>query len=655
MPFELRSPAGLWLLGLIAPLVLLYVLRIRRQRLRVPSTWLWGAAQRDLLAKSPFKRLVVQVPLILQLLALVLLALALARPATRGGAITGDHVAIVIDTSASMSAKGAGDKTRLEQAKSSAHDVIRSLGPGTDAMIVDAGRNALIASPLDRDPRRLDAAVDSLRARDVEGNLGRALAIASDRLRKLPGQKRIIVITDGALAHPDSLKSAGLPVDVIRVGSPIDNVAVVRVDVRSGQDPATHHEQVQAFALLANYGQKKKSLFVTLRQRNVSEPLASRRVTLASGERAPVVLTFEPAPGDAGTGLVMQLSPGDAMSVDDRAFARVPAGRKIPVVMAPKDANPWFKRALLADPDVDLMGTSLAGLAKADVPADALVIIDGACPPSPPGADLVILNPPAGRCRTSVVGRRIDKPAITSWSKSDPRLRFLTLDGVDLLSARRIETDGPADSLVRAREGTVVSDISMPGRSATLVSFDVGDSNWPLKASFVLFVRNIVELARSHRARGITGPARTGQPMRVRVPPDVARVSIEEPGGEHVQIPARAGLVVIPEVAEAGFYFVSWKGAHPGSVLVAANLTSSSESDTRPKKLVAGKSAVTVSSAAKVADARTDWTWLLALLALGFIVFDAWWLTRRARSRANLQGPTQPRLPDRPRAGRSSA
>ena len=62
--------------------------------------------------------------------------------------------------------------------------------------------------PLDRDPRRLDAAVDSLEARDVEGNLGSALALASDRLRQLPGEKHLVVITDGALAHPDALGSA---------------------------------------------------------------------------------------------------------------------------------------------------------------------------------------------------------------------------------------------------------------------------------------------------------------------------------------------------------------------------------------------------------------------------------------------------------------
>jgi len=59
MPFELRNASGLWLLGLLVPLIVLYILKIRRQRLTVASTWLWQQAARDLLAKSPFRRLIV--------------------------------------------------------------------------------------------------------------------------------------------------------------------------------------------------------------------------------------------------------------------------------------------------------------------------------------------------------------------------------------------------------------------------------------------------------------------------------------------------------------------------------------------------------------------------------------------------------------------
>src|SRR5262245_55320124 len=62
--WSLLAPAGLGLLGLLAPLIVLYILKIKRQRLRVASTWLWAVAQRDLMARTPFKKLIAQIPLL---------------------------------------------------------------------------------------------------------------------------------------------------------------------------------------------------------------------------------------------------------------------------------------------------------------------------------------------------------------------------------------------------------------------------------------------------------------------------------------------------------------------------------------------------------------------------------------------------------------
>lgn len=651
MPLELRSPWGLALLGLLAPLVVLYILKVRRERKLVSSTWLWSEAQRDLMAKSPFKRLIPQVPLFLQAIALILLALAFAQPASRGGAIVGDHVAIVIDASASMSASE-GEGRRIDAAKKAAHDVIAALAPGADALIVESGADARIASPLDRDKRRLAAAVDQLDARDVEGRLGRAVALATDRLRQLPGDKRLVVITDGALADPSAFATASLPMDLIRVGSAKDNSAIVRVDVRDGKNRTTKRDEVQVFASVAHYGATPREVFVTLRLRNVETPLASRKLTLSPGQKAPVVLAFEPTPQDRDAGLIVEISPRDALPADDVAFSRVPAGRRLPVVLAPSDGNPWVRRALLADPDVDLSGTDIEKLAAADVPGDALVVVDGACPAALPGGDLLVLNPKAGRCRTATITTTLKGPPITSWATSDPRLRFLTLDGVEIATANKIEVEGPTDALVRTRDGAIISDISLPGRTGTLVAFDVGESNWPLKASFVLFMRNIVELARTHRARGITGPARTGQPLRIRVPPDVSQVKVTHPDQKESEVLARLGLAVVPEARRAGFYFASWEGTRPGSVLVAANLVSAAESDIRERTIEQGNAKVSVSAASDVADAFTDWAWLLALLALAFVVADAIWLTRKPWARA----PAVAEPPKRPeRAAREAA
>ena len=113
----------------------------------------------------------------------------------------------------------------------------------------------------------------------------------------------------------------------------------------------------------------------------------------------------------------------------------------------------WVQRALRADPDVELFTTSLPKLASADVPADALVIVDGACPASVPGADFMLLNPPAGRRRTP--RRRAHRATAhhVLVRESDPRLRFLTLDGVELISRPNASKprDPPSRSCARGR------------------------------------------------------------------------------------------------------------------------------------------------------------------------------------------------------------
>jgi len=379
--------------------------------------------------------------------------------------------------------------------------------------------------------------------------------------------------------------------------------------------------------------------------RNVVQPLASRRIDLGPGERSPVVLGFEPARGDVGAGLIVELSPHDALVGDDRAYGRVPSGAKLTVVMAPSQGNPWVARALASDPNVELLGSSLTGLASAGVPSDALVVVSGACPVNAPGGDLLILDPPPGPCGTTLVGSKLEAPLLTSWAEVDPRLRFLSLDGVELRSAHRLEADTPQAALVQSREGTLIADASSPGRSVTVVGFDVGESNWPLKASFVLFMRNVVELARSHRVRGAEAPGRVGDAYSLRVPVDVSEVELESPGGNRQKLPARDGLCVVPSLVRAGFYFASYAGKRPGSALFAANLSSERESDMRPHELLTRKgTALPARTAAELSTAVTDWSWLLAALALSLIALDVWWVTRKPR----LPALALPRPPDRP-------
>jgi hypothetical protein len=627
VPLELESPTGLGLLGLLAPLVLLYVLRIRRERRRVGSVWLWRAAERDLMAREPFRRLVPHVSLILEALALVAFALAFAKPTTRGGRIPSDHVAIVIDTSASMATVGPGGRTRIAEAREAARAVVRRLAPGASALLIQAGRDPKVLSPWEQDPRRLEAALDRLQAGDVEGDFGSGLSLAASHLKGRAGRTRLVAVTDLALARPEAMSHVALPLEVVRVGEPADNTAIVRVDI-GRTTSQTGRDRVEAFALVQNFGKVRRSLFVTLSQRNALSPLASRRIDLAPGEQAPVALGFDASPGDQGMGLTVELSPPDALPADDRAYLRVPTGRKLPVILSPKAPTSWLARALASDPDVDLFGADLENLASGDVPRDAFVVVDGACPKPLPGGDFLIVNPKPGPCYTADVKEEMERTTITSLAEGDARFRFVTFDGVSIARAHRIVPDGPTAALVTAQSGALIADVSGAGRSGTLVGFDVGESTWPLRASFVLFMRNQLELARAHRTGTAMGPARTGEPLSLRVPHGATEVEIERPDQTKLKVPAHAGLAVGPAPERAGFYFASHGGPEPGSILVPVNLTSAAESSLAESKLPTAGGADRIRPAVP-ADATTDWAWLFAAIALCLAVLDVMWVTRR--------------------------
>jgi len=646
MGLELLNPKGLWLLTGLVPLIGLYILKIKRQRMKISSTWLWAEARRDLLAKSPFKRLIPEIPLLLQILALILLSLALARPALRGGKITGDHIAIVIDASASMGTKTAAGPTRMQDALKAANDVVSAMEPGADAIVIEAAKDARVACPFDRDARKLRGALAQIETREVEGDLGKSVALAADRLRTLGGRKRIVVITDGALASESPLAAAGIETQVVPVGDAEDNVGIVRLDVRSGQDPTTKKEQAQVFVMLQSFGKAPHDAYVTLTIADRKTPAASRRVIVPPNEKVPVVLTFEPSKLDQGAGMEVRISPGDALPIDDVAYGRVPQGARMPVTLASNADYSWVARALDADPMVDTQKLSLSQLATVNVDPDALVVVEGACPDATPGRDVMIVNPPTGACLGADVGEKVEQPQLTSWEAGDARFRFLTLDGVHVSGARPIKAAGANASLVRAGTITIVADASAPGRAATILGFDPGESDWPLKASFVLFVRNVVEQARAHRAQGTTGPVRTGEPLRVAVARDTPTVTVRGPGLKDTEIAAKGGFAIVPPAMKAGLYEAKWTNPRIGSALVAANLTSDKESDVRPRAVAIEGTTAGASGALRIADPHKEWGLWLALLAALLVALDLWWITRPPRQvSAAAKVPAKPMPP----------
>ncbi len=635
------SPWSLLWLGLTVPLVLLYVLKRRRVDRLVGSTLLWEAALRDLRAERPWKRLIPSVALLLQLLALVLGALALARPAGAGGIPTGATIALVVDTSASMSARSGQGESRLARAASVGRELARALPPGGRMMIVAAGAEPTVLTPPTSDGGALARALDTLAPSGSVADLEGALALASERLRDAPAGSRVLLVTDGAEDGEVSLDTRSVPVEVRLVGpeegTPTDNVGIVEADARArvGEGP----DRADLFARLRNFAPEPVDVFLTATLDGRDGVLASRRLTLDDDASTAVVLAVDLPPDAHGRAAVVRLAlsrPGaevegmdDDLALDDVAVVPSPGGRRLPVFLV-GPAPSAVERVLRADAHVELFATSLASLAERDAdapPLDGLFVYAGAAPETPPAGDSVMIAPTGERVFEAQLGAEVDAPRIVSWDEADPRLRFVTMSEVHLARLRPIDGSA-ARALVTTDAGAAIASLTRPDGETTVIGFDPATSDWPRQPSFVVFFRNLLERARERRASGGIAAGGLGEALRVPAPDGVA-VEVRSPRGEALEARSRGGLAIVPVPAEPGVFRAEVAFASgPRELFALRSLLDAGESDVRARlRFTRGGESVGAAPAAP-REHRESWPWLAALVLLLFAL-EAWWASRK--------------------------
>src|SRR6185436_16884565 len=105
---------------------MLHILRPRRPPVEVSSTFLWRAVARPVSVAAPWQKLRPSALLVLQLLAVALLAAAVAQPVRPTAARLAEHTVFILDASGSMAAAD-GSPDRLDQAKDTARDLRRQI------------------------------------------------------------------------------------------------------------------------------------------------------------------------------------------------------------------------------------------------------------------------------------------------------------------------------------------------------------------------------------------------------------------------------------------------------------------------------------------------------------------------------------------------
>lgn len=619
---------------LVPALLLLWILRLRRARVRVPAAWLWLEGTEDLRAEIPFKRLRWSVLLLLQCIALALLILAAARPRVTTNDGRGGRTVLLIDVSASMHTRDdPGGDRRFEQAIDAARAAVDRLHPGglLDArdgrtMIIAVGAMPRVVQPFTASRQVLLGALQTMEPVDEPGNLAEALRLAQAwaavpdpdvvEAVETSGDLRLELFSDGGLGDLDAaLDTLQQTLVLHHVGS-LDtaNNAIALVGAeRLRDDPA----QLRPFVSLMHFGADGATVDVRLAIDGV--PVAVRRVALPAGSESDGV--FEPGRVDVLFPLVQasdeaivqaQLVPGDGMPRDDVAWSIVPSAFGGRVQIAGSLSS------------VVLRAIGAIGLQVADAQADLLVGSFDAPATLPRLPSLTFGVPGASTMVRSVGSHGSDR--VVDVDGRHPVMRGSGLSGLRIDQTVELAIEPGVRVLAHGTQGPLIVAWREAGVPRVHVAFRPDDSAWPYREDFITFLVD-AEAWLSGRSDERTRVL-AGDTIMAQLPADVDTVSIMFDGERLATLsPPDPSRTVWGPAQHAGIYTLQWSSPNAsGEHRVAVGMPVVAEGNVRVAAPVRDVALVQVQRARR----RSMPLWPFAVMAALLTLLVEWWVwTRR--------------------------
>ncbi len=470
------TPAALSLLALAIPIIIFYMLRLRRQPLRVSSLLLWQKVLQDRRANAPWQRIQRNLLLFLQLLILLLVVLALMRPFRTVNAGVQGNVILLIDTSASMQATDV-PPSRLDAAKDAAIGIIRALRPGDTVNLIAVADlpQPILSADATANRRELEAAVRDLPPTNTIANWETALALAAASAASLPNST-VVILSDGAI--PPNLPVLPAPVRWETVGKDGDNQAIVALATRETRTGT------ELFVRVMNFAPQSAAQLLEIR---VDDALFDvRNITLPAPPDGNLALTFDNLPADARV-ISAWLTGDDALALDNTAAIR--RNFQGGTILLVSEGNLFLERALGLLPGLSV-SQAVPGQLPADTPFD-LMVFDRTVPDAIPvnAANLLFIAPPADT-PLFTVGDVFSNTAILPAQTDHPLLAFTNFQAVNIAEAATVTAPWASPVLV-ARGGALLLAGETEGRRVAILTFDILKSDLPLNVDFPILVANL--------------------------------------------------------------------------------------------------------------------------------------------------------------------
>lgn len=647
--------------GLLAipPLViLLYFLKLKRQPLEVPSTYLWSRTIEDLHVNTIWQRLRQSLLLFLQLLLLLLIILAFTQPGFQSSRLVGDRFIFLIDTSGSM---GATDvkPTRLGKAKQLALRVVDDMEQADVGMVISFSDSTGEVQSFTNDKRILRERILGLQQTNRTSNLDEAIRAAAGLAN--PGRTStdltdvqvakaqpatLYVFSDGgfpevqdfALQHltceyvPVGDQSELPPDDPTYVPKPVPNVGVVAFTTERNSEKPT---EIQAFARFENHGPEDVVIEAELYLDGELIDAQSVEIDKDGGTSG---AEFDLPDLESGT-LRLDIKHDDMLSIDNVAYAPVNSPRPARVlVVSPRneaiqvamETDQVAKLALVEFADPDILETEEhTALAQAGY-YDAM-IYDQCAPKKMPQSNTLFIGtvPPLEGWQA---GEVTSSPFVIDIDKVHPLTQMVYMDKVSIFQGFDVQAPAGSLELMTGTNGSLLVVAPRDGYEDAVLGFKIYDhaeghanTNWVIRRSFPVFVFNVVRYLGGNLGSLASPSYQPGRPVQIRTEGTVTDITVESPAAARKKLQLEGlSFFVYSNSDDLGVYKVFEGKANQPTQQFAVNLFDSRESNLTVEPTINIDNDVIAGTAALTPVRRELWKWLL-IAGLVVLIFE-WYI-----------------------------
>ncbi len=306
MAFE--TPLALLALASVIPLIILYLLRPKPLMVRIPSVMFLMQVEEKKRFFTSITKLIKDPLFLIQLLVLILLALAAAAPyIITNEPLSDEHTVLVMDMSASMQTGN-----RFQEAIAKAEEYVSKKNS------IVLAHNIPVTLLEGQDATTTQAALSSLKPGATVADISAAMGTGMRMLSQ--GGGRLIVISDltnwegeDPVSAKNLAESYGLKVEFVQIGNTADNIGIIQGRLETTQSGYTYN------CVLKNYGSSDQNVPVEITTTDGESVTKNIDLPVKAKSTQQFVLT------NMSTGITtIKINRDDSLPADDTAYVSVP-------------------------------------------------------------------------------------------------------------------------------------------------------------------------------------------------------------------------------------------------------------------------------------------------------------------------------------------